>query len=64
MNSNIDAISLNDLLRIYWDFTFVFNIKVYMKIIVLDLWEDSSRIQFREEYSNLMEGEKGVLNLT
>ena len=27
MNSNIDAISLNDLFRIYWDFTFVANIK-------------------------------------
>ena len=38
--------------------------KVYMKKIVLDLWDDSSRIQFREEYSNLMEEEKGVLNLT
>ena len=35
-----------------------------MKNLVLDLWDDSSRIQFREEYSNLMEEEKGVLNLT
>ena len=40
-----------------------FTSKVYMKNIVLDLWDDSSRIQFKEEYSNLMEGEKGVLNL-
>ena len=38
--------------------------KVYMKNIVLDLWDDSSRIQFKEEYSNLLEEEKGVLNLT
>ena len=35
-----------------------------MKNLVLDLWDDSSRIQFKEEYSNLMEEEKGVLNLT
>ena len=35
-----------------------------MKNIVLDLWDDSSRIQFKEEYSNLLEEEKGVLNLT
>jgi hypothetical protein len=37
---------------------------VYMKNIVLDLWDDSSRIEFKEEYSNLMEEVKGVLNLT
>ena len=37
--------------------------KVYMKIIVLDLWDDSSRIQFREEYS-AYGGRKGILNLT
>ena len=41
-----------------------FTSKVYMKNIVLDLWDDSSRIQFKEEYSNLLEEEKGVLNLT
>ena len=34
-----------------------------MKNIVLELWDDSSRIQFKEEYSNLLEEEKGVLNL-
>ena len=34
--------------------------KVYMKIIVLDLWEDSSRIQFRQEYS-AYGGRKGDL---
>ena len=37
--------------------------KVYMKILVLDLWDDSSRIQFREEYS-AYGGRKGILNLT
>jgi hypothetical protein len=41
-----------------------FTSKVYMKNIVLDLWDDSSRIEFKEEYSNLMEEVKGVLNLT
>ena len=41
-----------------------FTSKVYMKNIVLDLWDDSWRIQFKEEYLNLMEEEKGVLNLT
>ena len=41
-----------------------FTSKVYMKIIVLDLWDDSSWIQFKEEYSNLLEEEKEVLNLT
>ena len=64
MNSNIDAISLNDLFLIYWNMAFVFNKKVYMKNIVLDLWDDSSRIQFKEEYSNLLEEEKEILNLT
>ena len=41
-----------------------FTSKVYMKNIVLDLWDDSSRILFNEEDSNLMEEVKGVLNLT
>ncbi len=41
-----------------------FTPKVYMKNIVLDLWNDSSRILFNEEDSNLMEEVKGVLNLT
>ena len=35
-----------------------------MKNIVLDLWNDSSRIEFKEEYSNIIEEVKGVLNLT
>ena len=41
-----------------------FTSKVYMKNIVLDLWDDSSRIEFKEEYSKFMEEVKGVLNLT
>ena len=41
-----------------------FTTKLYLKNIVLDLWDDSSRIQFKEEYSNLMEEEKEILNLT
>ena len=64
MNSNIDAVSLNDLFRFIGILLLFLTSKVYMKIIVLDLWDDSSRIQFKEEYSNLMEEEKGVLNLT
>ena len=35
-----------------------FTSKVYMKNIVLDLWDDSSRIQFKEEYS-AYRGRKG-----
>ena len=51
MNSNIDAVSLNDLFRFNWILLLFLTSNVYMKIIVLDLWDDSSRIQFREEYS-------------
>ena len=58
---------IRTLMQFLWMIFFVFfglwllcfTSKVYMKNIVLDLCDDSSRIQFKDEYSNLMDEECG-----